>query len=73
MSSPISHANVQFSRSATKAKASTRLHSCEGRVKPLNDRHRGIHLMSTIMDAITYNSTGNEVTMTRNAITGMAD
>jgi CheY-like chemotaxis protein len=45
----------------------------EGRLKPLNDRHRGIHLMSTIMDAITYNSTGNEVTMTRNAITGKAD
>lgn len=45
----------------------------EGRVKPLNDRHRGIHLMSTIMDAITYNPTGTEVTMTRNAITGMAD
>ena len=45
----------------------------EGRVKPLNDRHRGIHLMSTIMNAITYNPTGNEVTMTRNAITGMAE
>ena len=45
----------------------------EGRVKPLNDRHRGVHLMSTIMDAITYNPAGNEVTMTRNAITGMAE
>jgi len=45
----------------------------EGRVKPLNDRHRGIHLMSTIMDAVTYNPTGTEVTMTRNAITGMTD
>ncbi len=44
-----------------------------GRVKPLNDRHRGIQLMSTIMDEITYNPTGNEVTMTRNAITGMAE
>lgn len=44
-----------------------------GRVKPLNDRHRGIHLMSTIMDEIAYNSTGNEVTMTRNAIIGTAD
>ena len=44
-----------------------------GRVKPLNDRHRGIHLMSTIMDEITYNSDGNQVTMTRNAITGMAE
>ena len=44
-----------------------------GRVKPLNDRHRGIHLMSTIMDKIAYNATGNEVTMTRNAIIGTAD
>ena len=44
-----------------------------GRVKPLNDRHRGIHLMSTIMDEIAYNSTGNEVTMTRNAIIGTAE
>ena len=44
-----------------------------GRIKPLNDRHRGIQLMSTIMDEVTYNLTGNEVTMTRNAITGMAN
>jgi CheY-like chemotaxis protein len=44
-----------------------------GRAKPLNDRHRGIHLMSTIMDEITYNECGNQVTMIRNAITGMAE
>ena len=44
-----------------------------GRVKPLNDRHRGIHLMAAIMDEISFNSAGNEVTMTRNAITGMED
>jgi CheY-like chemotaxis protein len=44
-----------------------------GRVKPLNDRHRGIHLMSTIMDEIAYNKTGNEVTMARNAIIGTAE
>jgi CheY-like chemotaxis protein/anti-sigma regulatory factor (Ser/Thr protein kinase) len=40
------------------------------RSKPLDDRHRGIHLMSTIMDEVRYNETGNEVTMVRNAITG---
>lgn len=45
----------------------------ENRVKPLNDRHRGIHLMSTIMDELKYNAVGNEVTMTRNAITGQAN
>ncbi len=44
-----------------------------GRLKPLDDRHRGIHLMSTIMDELTYNAAGNEVTMIRNAITGMED
>ena len=44
-----------------------------GRVKPLDDRHRGIHLMATIMDEVTFNATGNEVTMTRRAITGMED
>lgn len=44
-----------------------------GRAKSLDDRHRGIHLMSTIMDELTFNETGNEVTMIRKAITGMAD
>jgi CheY-like chemotaxis protein len=42
-------------------------------VKTLDDRHRGIHLMKTIMDDVRYNATGNEVTMVRNAITGMVD
>ncbi|MCA9010069.1 MAG: response regulator [Planctomycetaceae bacterium] len=35
---------------------------------PLNDRHRGLHLISTIMDEVAYNSVGNEVTMIRHAI-----
>ncbi|HQX48715.1 MAG TPA: response regulator [Planctomycetaceae bacterium] len=44
-----------------------------GRLKPLDDRHRGIQLMATIMDELTYNAAGNEVTMIRNAITEMED
>lgn len=43
------------------------------RSKPLDDRHRGIHLMSTIMDEVHYNESGNQVTMVRNAITGIVD
>lgn len=42
-------------------------------VKTLDDRHRGIHLMKTIMDEVRYNATGNEVTMVRNAISGLID
>jgi CheY-like chemotaxis protein/anti-sigma regulatory factor (Ser/Thr protein kinase) len=44
-----------------------------GHSKPLDDRHRGINLMSTIMDEVRYNAAGNEVTMVRNAITGMTE
>ena len=40
------------------------------RGKPLDVHHRGINLMSTIMDEIAYNAVGNEVTMTKRAVTG---
>ncbi len=41
-----------------------------GRGKPLDVHHRGINLMSTIMNEIAYNAAGNEVTMTKLAVTG---
>ena len=38
--------------------------------KPLDVHHRGINLMSTIMSEVVYNSIGNEVTMTKRAVSG---
>lgn len=43
------------------------------RARPMDDRHRGIHLMASIMDEIRYNDVGNEVTMVRNAVTPSED
>ncbi len=40
------------------------------RGKPLDVHHRGINLMSTIMNEIAYNAVGNEVTMIKKAVTG---
>jgi CheY-like chemotaxis protein len=43
------------------------------RGKPLDVHHRGINLMSTIMDSVIFNAAGNEVTMTKKAVLGSGD
>lgn len=43
------------------------------RGKPLDVHHRGINLMSTIMDEVVYNAAGNEVTMSKRAVTGTVE